>query len=195
MITRLARAGSILAILMAIAGPTFGYDILLNTDFSEGTAHWKDDPNATACLNAQATSSGALIPLSSSGWSRLSQIFDTPDAALQLNLTYSFSDDGSFTPGANFNSSVVQQLTGVSVSDFSLPLGPHEFVALILDPQAKTIHYMKISSNAPNAKTIIGNFRRLLEHEEKTFYLIFPPGAGSVTVSHASLDEPSDGDQ
>jgi hypothetical protein len=195
MITRLVRAGSILAIIMAFAGSAFGYDILLNSDFSEGTAHWKDDPNATACLNAQATSSGAMIPLSSN-WSRISQVFDTPDAVLALSLTYSFSDDGSFTPGAVFNNSVVQQLTGVSVVPFSLPLKSNEFVAMIVDPQAHSIHYIKISSNAPNAKSIIATFHQLLEHEEKTFYLVFPPGAGSVTVSRASLDEPSsDGDQ
>jgi hypothetical protein len=62
---------------------------------------------------------------------------------------------------------------------------------MIVDPQARTIHYIKISSNSPNFKSIRALFSRLLEHEEKTFYLIFPPGAGSVTVSHASLEEPS----
>jgi hypothetical protein len=177
MITRLVRAGSILAIVMALAGPAFGYDILLNTDFAQGTEHWKDDPNATACLNAQATSSGAMIPLSSN-WSRISQTFNTPDAVLALSLTYSFSDDWSFSPGAVFDASVVQQLTGVSVVPFSLPLKSNEFVAMIVDPQAHSIHYIKISSNAPNAKSIIATFHQLLEHEEKTFSLVEPSSDG-----------------
>jgi hypothetical protein len=118
MITRLVRAGSIFALVVALSAPAFAYDILLNTDFQDGTAHWKDDPNATACLNAQATSSGVMVPLSSNGWSKISQTFDTPDAALELDVTYGFSDDWSFAPGAVFDSSVVQQLTGVNVEFF-----------------------------------------------------------------------------
>jgi hypothetical protein len=191
MITRFARAGSILALTIALAAPAFGYDILLNTDFSDGTEHWKDDPNATSCLNAQATSSGVMIPLSSS-WSKLSQTFDTPDPTLELDVTYCLSDDCSFAPNAVFDPSVLKQLTGIdSAQSFSVPLKPGEWIAMIADPQAGTLHYVKLPAGSTNSKSVRALFTRLLEHEEKTFYLIFPPGAGSVTVSHASLEEAS----
>jgi hypothetical protein len=198
MTTRFIRTACILALFTALAGPAFGYDILLNTDFSDGTAHWKDDPNATACLIAQPTSSGVQIPLNATGWSKISQRFETPNSLLALNVTYAFSDDATFTPNTVLDSSVVQSITGVAVQPISLKLRPGDWVALIVDPVAKTVHYVRISSATPNPKSVIAAFSKLMEHEEKNLYLIFPPGTGSVTISHASLEKSdsagSDGD-
>jgi hypothetical protein len=218
MITRLFRAGSILAVFLAFAGAVRGYDILLNTDFKEDTTHWKDDPNATRCLTAKPSpdGNGIVIPLDPNKWIAIQQNFDTPDEKLILNVTYTPSDDCSFdaakfqlpqgrgstsisTPtgqvtipplgrGGNFNPTVVEVLTGVDVNDFTETLKPNEWVALIADPQARTIHYLKISSSAPNPKAISQLFEKLMEHEEKTLYLAFPPGTGTVTITHASLD-------
>jgi hypothetical protein len=213
------RALVLLAMGLFLATGVRAYDILLNTDFNDGTSHWKDDPNATQCLIAKGNpdGSGIVIPMDPAKWFSIQQTFDSPDETLVLNVTYTIPDNASFDASRyrlpmptsqtstlpngitivseplgrrdNFNPTVIAAITGVAVKDFSEHLQPNQWAAIISDPIARTVHYAIISSGAANPKTVSIELKGLMEHEEKTLFLAFPPGTGSVTITHASLDQ------
>jgi hypothetical protein len=61
-------------------------------------------------------------------------------------------------------------------------------MASVVDPMGLHAEWVEFTNRSPdNPKTVTGILKGLVAHEEKTLYLIFPPGTGSVTLASVSL--------
>jgi hypothetical protein len=68
------------------------------------------------------------------------------------------------------------------------------FLAFVVDPPTNTVNFSIMKSAAStDSQSSEGFFYHLVAHEEKTFYLCFPPGVGTVTLTHVALEPAPDG--
>jgi hypothetical protein len=117
--------GWIQAFLLSVVMVTSaqGSDILLNTDFSEGKAHWHGDGDAAG--------DKLVITLSPDNWTAVTQRFSANTTALKLIVTYSLSEDCSLgktgdklipplTPDALSKACGVSSLINIPFSKYEL---------------------------------------------------------------------------
>ena len=122
------------------------------------------------------------------------QVARDGEEALDFNVSYVPSSDCSLTSGperlsGRFLSKVdLKQMLGVLVAA-PIKLKPRSWLVLIVDPAGNECHYANISvaAGATGVLGANGTLRTLAAHEEKTLYLVFPPGDGTVTVQSISL--------
>jgi len=178
----------VLFLLIAASTVFARADILANGNFSDGTAHWKGDGIASS------DPLGITIQLDPAKWTKIFQTFNTGEEALDFNVSYVPSSDCSLTSGperlsGRFLSKVdLKQMLGVLVAA-PIKLKPRSWLVLIVDPAGNECHYANISvaAGATGVLGANGTLRTLAAHEEKTLYLVFPPGDGTVTVQSISL--------
>ena len=164
-------------------------DILVNGDFTEGSAHWQGDRTT----NTDAAS--LTITLKADTWTKVYQHFHSADAALKLHVSYVLSQDCTFLPqngmaGFYVTNQVVMDITGVHIAMMNatpIPMGG--FLGVVVDP-SKPLVFTAIMNGKVSAddQTSEGFFYDLNPHADKMFYLAFPPGNGTVTLTHVALD-------
>jgi hypothetical protein len=169
-------------------------NILANSDFADGTAHWRGDgssaggPDSDNPLNSNP-GSGITIQLKSS-CAYISQDFSTRETSLAYTITCKLSSDYQSTgwaSGAGLTD-ILSQLFGVRING-SIKSEPASWLVIVMDPhQAKMCYSYFTPKPSPNPQTITGTIPHLLEFAEKSFYLVLPPGQGSVSLMKVSLD-------
>jgi len=172
------------SLLLACALPLRA-DILANGSFADGTAHWSGDAHASTDWNNQ----GITINLDSSKWTKVSQIFNTRENAFDFSITYKTSPDCSFgTSGAKLSIGDLADMTGLRFKK-AINLKAGTWLLLITDPAALYAQWdmIKPTVGLPNGQTVKGTFPKLAAHEEKTMYIAFPPGQGSITLLNVAL--------
>ena len=168
-------------------------DILANGDFTNGSANWSGD----RITNTDATD--LVIPLKHDNWTKIYQTFNTKETCLKLTVSFSLSDDSSMLPKNStiqfyVSDGVVKDITGIQTKTEMAKMPMGGFFAVIVDPPTNTIDF-SIMKSAPivDSQTSQGFFYHLMAHEEKTFYLCFPPGTGTVTLTHVALEPAPEG--
>ncbi len=182
--------------------PLRANDILANGDFTQGTAHWKGDgknlsdtdlADPSARNNTAPSSNGILIPLQTK-WTRISQIFNTKEKALDCSVTYKFSPGIAFSntyPGSTENTGIalLETITGIKLMGLMPPIPKGGLLVIISDPTNNLLSSEIIQPNLSSLdeQTSKVTIPHLTAHEEKTLYLAFPPGEGTVTVLKVEL--------
>jgi hypothetical protein len=163
-------------------------DILANGNFDNGSAHWDGD----RLTNTDATD--LVIPLKKDNWTKISQTFNTRETCLKLSVTFSLSEDSTMLPKNStvefyLTDGVVKDVTGIRLQQTTAKMPRGGFAAFILDPTANLLD-SSILGSAPttHSQPSQGFFYHLTPHEQKTFYLCFPPGDGTVTLTNITLE-------
>jgi hypothetical protein len=174
-------------------------DILANGDFSQGVAHWKGDAKSLstdpdlmdpAARNDTTPSlAGILIPMQSR-WAKISQVFNTKETALDFTITYKTSSDVAFSDASAFPvTKTLQSLIGIPFQNSSETIAPKSWLVILMDPASRTATYIPFQPTlgSRDPQTATGSIPKLVAHEEKTFYIAFPPGQGTVTLLKVML--------
>ena len=71
----------------------------------------------------------------------------------------------------------------------AINLKPGTWMLLITDPAAMYAQWdmIKPAVGLPNGQLVKGTFPKLAAHEEKTIYIAFPPGQGTITLLKIAL--------
>jgi hypothetical protein len=181
----------VLAVGMARASAT---DILANGDFANGSAHWDGD----RVTDTDATN--LVITLKHDTWTKISQVFHSADSALKVHVSYTLSEDCTFLPqngmaGFSLTDGVIKDITGQQIANIGMsPIPMGGFLSVIVD-LTKPLVFSSILGGKVNTdtQTASGFFYDLNPNEEKTFYLAFPPGKGTVTLTGIVLESAPQG--
>jgi|ERR1700677_1257948 len=178
-------------------------DILANSDFTDGKAHWHgdgqdassiDSTDASASLSNAGSAKGMIVHLANH-WTSVSQTFNTQDDKLTFSMTYTTSSD--YVP-ENFVTdyfwSSLGGFLGIKLKGGGFKADPNSALVVIADLAQNTVFTALVDAKpAPNgAVTSSATIDGLLAHEEKTLFVIFPDGTGSITFSNISLDKADD---
>jgi hypothetical protein len=199
------------AFFTALSLTTARADILANGDFHDGKAHWKGDLHEasdsdhydTSSINQTGGPSGVIVDLAKGGYPRIYQVFNSHDETLNYSVTYQLSADYAPKPpppGA-FHVSMALAPNSPPVNDFlSFILGGpysgdlkppagNDFLLLVIDITSATYSVATIhpTSGSTDAQTATGVLAHVPAHDEKTVYLIFSGGKGSVTLLNVAL--------
>jgi hypothetical protein len=219
------KSARVLALLLLAAGVAFwaceaqADDILANSDFSQGKAHWKGDgqdasgtsiDDVSASMSSQGSVAGMSVTLKPQDWTLVWQTFHTREAALTFSMNYKTSADFVLTTGpggAVASTSSVDSLLAyilqvpLRTSAMSGGLGdpthpsphisPASAVVFIADPSQNAVVWSFVKlTGAPSGTITTALLDKLMPHEEKTLYIALPPGTGTVTFANISLAKP-----
>jgi hypothetical protein len=171
-------------------------DILVNSDFSDGKAHWKGDaeePSSSGDVDLGAINNGGsgnnagiVIKLKKDAWTKIYQSFSVTSEKLYFTITYKLS------PDYKQESTSYQD---VSTADFGEIPGINGTWSL-----AERYWYMMVPGGnyvqrelEPNLRkkdqqmTLTGRLTGLTKYDDTQFILAFPPGQGSVTLYKVGL--------
>jgi len=200
---------SLIAVLiLTMALPLRAHDILSNGDFSQGTSNWNGDGQALSPgaadpslpnFNAPAAT-GMVIALQPDKWTSISQdIFLEGVGPLWLKMKYTTSADFAPTPFDKYDmQDSVSQLLGFTPKDF-LPESdiekkypatpwPNTFgVAVIVDATNQLASVSPLRPPPMPGQPITQVHNPNGEGGARTFYLIFPPGKGSITLTNVAV--------
>ena len=157
-------------------------DILANGSFADGTAHWAGDAHT-------GDSGGIVIQLDPVKWTVVSQTFDTHETALNFNVTFQTGAEFGFSDvGALLSKGGLKNMTGLRFKK-GIKLKPGTWLIMVADPSGDDMQYfpVPVKAGVTDPQTVNGSLTNLVAHEEKTIYLAFPPGQGSITLLHVEL--------
>lgn len=202
--------------LVAAVTTAHAGDIILNNDFSDGKTHWLGDGDASD------TGEGLVITLKPDKWTVVRQMFSTDAALLKLTLIYTLSSDCTLGKTGDevvppLTSEGLKQASALGYDTIDFGVAKNElFMALLLAPSGlhTKVHvrgdnfiyafnpvyaesYCRSISvaNPDGSQTFTAPFQTEGRFADGNLCLCFPPGAGTVTITHASLDPaPSDSD-
>jgi hypothetical protein len=186
------RAG-VLGILF-FAAPLLRADVLANSDFSAGRAHWGGDAEEVASTDfktGDAKDTAVTIKLKKDKWTMIYQSFTVRDPVLYYTIVFKLSKDyklanaGSDDSAAADFSNVpgLMQLYDVPVGRWTLfytgtdPADSSSIKAKHFDPDAKP----------GKVQTLTGKLIGLANGADANLILAFPPGKGSVMLKLLQL--------
>ena len=87
------------ALLVLACVTTLRADILVNSGFTDGRAHWKGDaqPLDQSDLSSPTTSPGVIITLKKDKWTKIYQVFTTSEKKLRYSVSFKLSSDTVWT--------------------------------------------------------------------------------------------------
>lgn len=196
--------------LAALSARADDANLLVNGDFSQGTASWSGDigeggdiTDSSVSLNSNSPSGPVVLHLNSSHASRIYQSFEPRDSQLTFSIAYTLSPDSKFTgPGAvakvatdiqerppaivtsgSASQSFPNPNYRVYMSSFAVP-------TLILankDDNLVSVYPIVI----PNGQSSVSLPVTVKTHTDYRAYIVFPPGNGDVTIKNISLTAPA----
>jgi len=197
----------LLALSLSLAVTVLRADtILVNGDFSQGKAHWKGDAKDAASgdmtdistsMSDQGASSGMMVQLKPNDWTYVSQDFNTRETTLVFSMAYKTSSDFSLANGNGGDGSIggieaiLERLVGFPLQRKDISIHKGAALVVVSDPSQNLVIYAasKLSSGADQQKSAV-KIDGLMAHEDKTFFLAFPPGQGTITFQNIALTKP-----
>ncbi len=198
-----------LAVSLAFIAPLKADNILANSDFSDGSANWKGDGKDASSvdmtdigtsLDNSGAAKGMIVTLDPKRWKMISQTFETSEKALDFSMTYKTTSDFSegAVPGGLGITMILQTMLKIplqSNNGFGFPPNMQQrpgasssALVAIADLDQNVVIYSPVSANlSTDSTTNSTRLNGLLEHAEKTLYVLFPPGSGSITFSSITL--------
>ncbi len=197
-IGRFLRAGALG--LMVFGAPLLRADVLVNSDFSQGRAHWGGDAEevtATDLKTGDADSTAVTIKLKKDKWTMIYQGFTVREPVLYYTIVFRLSKDyklagkdGDDTEAGDFSSVPgIMQLYDVPPAHWTLfytgtdPTDAGSIKTKHFDPESKP----------GKIQTLSGKLINLAYGADANLILAFPPGKGSVTLKLLQLS-PKDPD-
>jgi hypothetical protein len=184
---RLATALIILACVLPLQA-----DILANSTFADGRAHWNGDgQDAVTPAGAELTDgsppSGLLINLKKDKWAKIFQDISVRGNQLYFSLKFALSADYKpfpAQPAANGNLWLNLSDLGFSGS-LTVPERHWQFV--IVGPRTTFFAPVPVDPAKSSPQTITGKFPPIPDGMDAVFILAIPAGEGSVTLLNLSL--------
>ena len=194
-IGRFFRAG-ILGFLF-FAAPFLRADVLANSDFSEGRAHWGGDaeeiaaPDPATSTGTDTPSTGVTIKLKKDRWTMIYQSFTVREPVLYYTIVFKLSPDYKLTSQGSDDSAAADfsNVPGI-MQLYDVPVGHWTLLYTGTDPTDSTSIKMKhLEADATLAKTqtLTGKLINLNNGADASLILAIPPGEGSVTLSTVEL--------
>ncbi len=172
-------------------------DILANSDFSNGKAHWKGDAEEASAsvadggLGNGAASNGLILNLKPHSWTSISQTFNTSESKLALSITYKTSSD--YKLGWLATDGIIGPLggfLGIRLRGNPGPMPADSVLVVIADLAQNAVIFQPLNLKASDDFTTASiQMDGLMEHEEKTLYIIFPDATGTVNITNISLNK------
>lgn len=167
-------------------------NLLKNGDFSSGINHWEGDchtPDSSSFdPTATAPTSGVIIKLRHSDWTKVTQDFDGKIGEYIATVTYTVSPDLKFSTKQDDYIAVPGKLGFTRLSNFDSP--PGDWILFINDLGAMHYTYWRITPkvDAPGAQKLTVQIQLDSDDSEKKgFFLAFPPGDGFITLQSIEL--------
>ncbi|HEY8943889.1 MAG TPA: hypothetical protein VIM73_06500, partial [Polyangiaceae bacterium] len=164
-------------------------DILVNSSFTDGHAHWQGDAKdvETGDLSSDTPPPGAVIHLKKDKWTRMFQLFTIRDKSLFYKVSFKLSDDFKI-PQPHGNDYVRADLGDVPGLMFQEELSDSAFTLMVQGGdnfQETTIR--PDATKLDQSQTFTGRINPYTTGVQAVFIIVFPPGEGTVTLSQASL--------
>jgi hypothetical protein len=195
-----------LALFLLLAGATAALadnnNLLRNGDFSSGIAEWEGDchsltsEEATPDLSANpldaataTAAQGVIVKLRSQDWTKMYQDFEGKAGKYLLTISYSLSSDAKFSTSRQ-DYADIPAATGFSRFD-SFSGTPGKWIVIVNDLGSMRFTYWEVapqSSSGAATQTFTAQVTlNSGDEEQKSLCLIFPPGAGQVTLKSVTL--------
>jgi hypothetical protein len=187
----------LLAVLvLASALPVSAENRLRNPDFADGISHWYGDVKAPDsaqadpfATNAASPSPGLIINLKDRSWTKATQQFSVKkEASLVMKIVYKMSSDIAFSNDPDEYKNVPNHI------DFNrwLPFDIHkgDWMIMLSDLDNNDGRYFVVTPNSSATEQTFSGPFKFTAGNNKTICLAFPPGSGTVTILHTSVDDP-----
>ena len=172
-------------------------DILANSDFADGRAHWKGDahPADTSDLADPSSSAGMTVTLKKNEWTKIYQVFLTKEPTLRYIVTFKLSSDYNVAHDTSGASGAISgpspgldDIEGMEPLHLDPRQGTWTLVVREVSWGSATI-FLKPDLQKTDSQTLTGEIHGLnvKGDNEKIILLAFPPGEGSITFSNFSL--------
>ena len=174
-------------------------DILVNSNFADGRAHWKgdaedaDSSDVTNLGEPSSTDSGsAIIKLNSDKWTKLYQVFIPREKKLFYTITFQLSNDYKL-PSQNNSDTSAADFTDVEAIGTQWTLAEQYWSLIVTGGMTATQSLQPDLSKKGQKQTLTGRITDLTPGVESVFLIAFPPGKGNVTFYAVSLskDDPN----
>jgi hypothetical protein len=185
-----------LALVFALSMGSLGAepDILLNSNFAEGHAHWKGDaldietPDAPKLMRAAVTTTpaGVAIKLKRDQWTKIFQTFIVRDPKLFYTVTFRLSPDYKLISQNNDDTSSAD-FTDVEAINAAIPLPEQNWTLLLAGGSTAQRALHPDLNKRSEPQSISGRLSDLNPGIEAVLVIAFPPGKGTVTLSSISL--------
>ena len=167
-------------------------NLLKNGDFSSGINFWDGDcrtPDSGAVdfNTPAATSTGVVVRLRHLDWTKVTQDFDGNIGDYIATISYSVSPDLKFSDKAEDYQNITEKSELTRLKD--LKSDPGQWVLIINDLGILRYTYWKIVPKiAAGIQTVNAHVKLDSDAtEKKGFYLLFPPGEGTITLHSITL--------
>jgi len=192
----------IVLLLVTCAVPLEAADILVNSNFAEGRAHWLgdaqdlDDSSQADLTTGNSSSSGVVINLKTDKWTKICQAFDVRDELLYYSITFKLSADYKIaSPSDNLSSR--PDFSDIPGMGSSGALQESLWAFFIRGADGNPTGYgnsLHVDASKPSPQTVTGETP--VPAVGRAYFLVaFPPGEGSITLLNISLspDKPNSG--
>jgi len=185
-------------LLLVWSIPIQADELLLNSKFTLGNSHWDGDAEKVALTDSdnenpldQTAASSAppvlVLKLKNSEWTKVSQDFSSPPGNVLLTVVYIVSNDFQLSNHRNDYENLPGSIGATFWWAFPTPVG--NWVAMLGDVGARHEEYKEIlppTVNPTTPQTFLHRFSTE-SNGQKTLYLTFPPGTGTITFKQISL--------
>jgi hypothetical protein len=181
-----------LALLLFLAGGSAAFadtGILQNGDFSDGIAHWDGDCHTAGSASDDSTAtSGVVVNLRSSDWTKINQDFEGKTGDYILTITYVASPGTTFSQRAEdyVNTPLKMGLPGLGAVNTKVG----DWCMMVNDTGIFRYNYWQITPtlNGSGVQTIKAHVNLPTgDNHKKGFFLGFPPGQGSINLQSITL--------
>jgi len=180
-------------ILLMLAVPLRA-DILANSNFADGRAHWKGDGKEIDTDDISAGNQpGITVTLQKDKWTKIYQVFSTQEKKVSYNITFTLSNDYRVDKGAGGSGDVSGPSAGLDDIEGMYPLYAYAmggaWTLIVEDFGAGGSAFLHPRPNPDKtvSQTLTGHLQGFDSSTEKILILAFPPGEGTITFTNVSL--------
>ncbi len=185
----------LLGVLVLVSSISLRADILANSAFTDGRAHWKGDAKDINTDNLGAGSQvGITVTLKKDKWTKIYQTFTTREKRVQYSISFTLSSDYHVEhDSAEGSSSIMGPSAGLDDIEgmYPLYLSTYSTSWVLIVQQfgsgGSSFIYLRPDPKNVDSQTLTGKIRGLTDDDEKIIVLAFPPGEGSITLTNVSL--------
>lgn len=188
---------SVLLLIALAALPLQADNVLQNSDFANGTDHWRGNGRTPADMSSDdpfakpdpLLSSGLIIPLKERQWTMVTQNFRTKATQLILKIVMVFAPGVTFSDRDEDYLNVSDKLNYDIFAPFNID--KNHWVAQFVDyaDQTKGFYFTFPAQNGDTkAVTFHANVTDLSPLEDELVTIGFPPGQGNIILQNVELN-------
>ena len=182
------------ALLFLVFAVAARADILVNSTFADGSAHWKGDGKEIDTDDISAGNQpGMTVTLQKEKWTKIYQTFSTHERKVSYKITFTLSPDYLTDKGAGGSgdvsglSPVLDDIEGMYPLELPANGGCWTLIVEDFGIGSSAYLYPRPDTSKTVSQTLTGHLQGLNSDNEKIIILAFPPGEGTITFTNVSL--------